>query len=51
VNVQFTVSFISSNTVGYVQFTFTKIMNEFMNFRSMNALRYNTGHQSVGKRF
>ena len=35
-------SIVHQAVIQYVQFTFTKIMNEFMNFRSMNAFRRNT---------
>ena len=31
----------------YVQFTFAQNMNEFMNYRLMNAFRHNTGYQHV----
>ena len=30
--------------IQYVQFTFAENMNEFMNYRSMNAFRHNTAY-------
>ena len=38
----FTINFHQMETQ-YVQFTFTQNMNEFMNDRSLNAFRHNTG--------
>ena len=36
--------------IQYVQFTFAENMNEFMNYRSMNAFRHNTGGDIREKR-
>ena len=39
---EFTVTGSNQAVIQYVQFTFAENMNEFMNYRSMNAFRHNT---------